>query len=743
MADLGPRMIQVLEFAGARAPELQALHELAHHEQVYSAADEKLSTQKNQRRRRANAFKAHRMPQRLRSTTNESNAKPQSAERCRKHERRPHKLLASRSWPSAEPESALEPPQRPVWLPSHAWHVKRMNMTPQFGLVLAAQRADKSVSAALQAVRTKATLHDASYHGVVELYGLPQLILEALQLVSDPNGSDFHGLRFLAGTEEGNSMLYHENQFPHGAIAPVAFMWRPLQADYTDDGFKLHESWQTTKRQLWLWVHPAAYMEAATALATACQAVVGEDDEGIQMLDRRGQLCRLKLRGRLADELLAGLAASGGPNATDDQEMDEEEASDHEDGFSTSRTVAASEGGNRRQLLRALRQAGRKTKADDEGDRMYSVTVSDPRLARWRDGKLRHPVAASKARCSLLQEPPTTEIPQLGTDVIASPLTGLSLSSRGKDAEEPESEKILTELASLLAWTCNNSSQVDSKDSQGTMYPSSSSALASSPEATAQDEDMTKLEPCSLLWSLSKRQTLAHHFVKDHELNERVYLRRKAGGFAAGLDGPVEHTGSQSTSLLVVRKHEQYPHTSGWDLICLPFSVPGLLKALVFGGALVVGLEEDAALATVLHQPSFPCDFPDTQAGQMYWEARAGDLEATHAKKPKAKRFSFDKHGIASPFQPQWAALFSSQSSEDDEEAESTACVLRGDEYMQPFCFYRSPKFGVSSPAAASPHPETIVPVPMPALVRVVITLPRRGNVTVNAMVLRRAPLVC
>ena len=68
MAGLGPRVLQVLEFANARAPELQALHELSQHHQFSNDTDDKIETQKNQRRRRANAFKSHKMPQRLRAT---------------------------------------------------------------------------------------------------------------------------------------------------------------------------------------------------------------------------------------------------------------------------------------------------------------------------------------------------------------------------------------------------------------------------------------------------------------------------------------------------------------------------------------------------------------------------------------------------------------------------------------------------------------------------------------------------
>lgn len=149
---MGPRVLQVLEFAQARAPELQALRELAHDPRALSAADEKLLTQKNQRRRRANAFNSFRMPQRLKQRGG-GGRRPKSAQdeeegdqekRCRTHERRTHKLLAQRSWETAPAIG------KAVLLPTHVWHAKRMKMQDRHGVVTAERRADKSVSAALE-----------------------------------------------------------------------------------------------------------------------------------------------------------------------------------------------------------------------------------------------------------------------------------------------------------------------------------------------------------------------------------------------------------------------------------------------------------------------------------------------------------------------------------------------------------------------------------------------------------------
>ncbi|KUF95246.1 hypothetical protein AM588_10007419 [Phytophthora nicotianae] len=552
MAGLGPRVLQVLEFANARAPELQALQELSRHDAVHSRTDAKLETQKNQRRRRANAFKSYQMPQRLRATPKPN----QSALRCRKHERRPHKLMQARSDTDSE---------RPQWLSTHMWHTKRMTMT---------------------------------------------------------------------------------------------------------------------------------YMEAATAIAAACQEVVGDDEEGIEMHDRRGQLSRLKLRGRQADELMARLA---GEVEIDEQDQ-EDEVSDHEDDYTEKETVAICSSSNRRNLLCALRN---KKQTDKQRDTIYSVVVKDPRLTRYREGKLSHPSARSESGISLLKEPPAGAVPQVGIAVIESPLSGLSLSSLGKDAEEPETKMILKEMQALLAWTTSGSNVDNSKKAGSASYPIVTSKIQSEVE-TLDDEAMNvEVSPSSMLWSLSKRRELENNFLKDHQLNEEVYRQRKEGMSSNSID---MHVKSPPLHLLAIRKRGPYPHTSGWDLICPPSSAPGLLKA-------------------------FPCDYPDTQAGRAYWKTRACDLETEQAKKPKSKRFNYKKHGVESPFQPRWELLFEATVDEDTQ----SPCVLRGEKYMKSFFFYRSSSTATEDEDIAS-GAESIVPAPMPTLVRVIVVVPRRGNVDVNAM---------
>uniref|UniRef100_K3WLE1 POPLD domain-containing protein n=1 Tax=Globisporangium ultimum (strain ATCC 200006 / CBS 805.95 / DAOM BR144) TaxID=431595 RepID=K3WLE1_GLOUD len=755
MATLGPRVIQVLEFASVRAPELQALHEIAHHDQMHTAADAKLDSQRNQRRRRANAFKSHRMPQRLRQKESRTDQSRQEEElislklgskqasavadknagvvqsavgvkapqqRCRKHERRPHKLVKSRSW--QQRNSTIDPLETTaVWMATHVWHTKRMKMVEKYGMMLPAHRADKSMSASLD------------------------LILEALQLVSDPAGSDFHGMRFLSGSEEGQSILYHEGQFPRGAICPVTFMWRPLQSDSRvsesaeDSRFQLHADWQETKRQLWLWIHPAAFMEAASAIKAACEEVMDDGDD-IQITDRRGHLCRFKLRGNIADELVSqicGAKEKRSPIQSDGSiSVMDETGSDHEDGFTNSFTAKQCGTSNLSVLCKSLgkqQTAGEQLKVATST--IHTVVVPDPRTSS------QHGQSSDQQGLSLLREPSPDELSKQA-DGIVCPVSEQNLTLQNA-AEEPESALILEKLSEILQWT----STPTPSELSPSGYPFTSPLAKETPRDDDADMEAANSNdasiPCSFLWSVSKRLQLSRMFEKDHKVNSKKYQARQARvqQMAQGTAGGGELSSlneSPNLHLLVIRKNEPFPKASGWDLIVLPCFAATLLKTLVFAGAFVVGVDEDEALDTVLHKASFPRDFPGTHAGERYWNEHASALESDYLKKPIAKRFAYAKHGIVSPFQPKWTLLFTNGDStdaeaegekmyddDDDDDGNSSPCVLRGEGYMEPFCFY-------SKPNASAEATQEKIPVAVPTLVRVILRVPGRASLVPNAM---------
>ncbi|KAI9906110.1 hypothetical protein PsorP6_014251 [Peronosclerospora sorghi] len=652
----GPRVVQVLEFAQARASELAALHALSQHPAVADRTDRKLETQKNARRRRANAFNSYKLPRRLRTKSSSSTSSVPPAPRCRKHRRRPHALLQARTHASG----AMSP--RSLWLPSHCWHAKRMIMTDQDGYMLAAHRADKSVAAALQSVRHNVLVHDTSYYGVVELVGAFHCLGTVIEhLVAPDETSACLDARVVAGQGEGAGMLYHPDAFPFGAIAPVTFIWKP--ADEEED----------TRRHVWLWIHPAAFQEAMAAIETVCVQVRREAP--IELYDRRGDFCRLKLRGRRADDVLRKILV--------------EKREPH-----------------RVNATKPYEKRGQHA--------ITSLCVHDPRLVRWT-ARSSDPVATD---VSLLHEPSTAFVP---TGEIRSPVSGSNLAC--PDADEPDTRAILKELEAFVTWTTTSAA---AKAPWSCNHVRTASEKSSAP-ATRIDNEDEKL-PCSGLWSSSKRLERQQTFRPDHHLNAKVFQTRQEG--ASGLASTALDLEAPSLDLVVITKHEPYPHTSGYDLVCLPCHVVGFLHALVAAGAFVVGLEEDAALCTVLHTPSFPRDYPDTRAGQRYWNRRAHELERAYKRKPTAKRVNYAKLGVASPFQPDWNVLFDTAHAEENPARnEEQPCVLRGATYMEPFSFARQHDDHTSVRTA-------FVRVAMPTLVCVHVIVPRRGHIDVNAMLL-------
>ena len=107
---------------------------------------------------------------------------------------------------------------------------------------------------------------------------------------------------YLNGTREGNAMLYKFDQFPHGAISPVSFLWRRMlrtegatesesvhhlgereleQQNVGNDSTTYDHTLQASHQihdkqvisQLWIWSHPASFDSVFDAVTEACKSV--------------------------------------------------------------------------------------------------------------------------------------------------------------------------------------------------------------------------------------------------------------------------------------------------------------------------------------------------------------------------------------------------------------------------------------------------------------------------------------
>ena len=73
------------------------------------------------------------------------------------------------------------------------------------------------------------------------------------------SGPSFGAARYIKGTREGSTVLYSHDSYPRNALGPAKFLWRPLEVSNEGDT-------SSTRRQFWLWVHPACYGEVMAEL---------------------------------------------------------------------------------------------------------------------------------------------------------------------------------------------------------------------------------------------------------------------------------------------------------------------------------------------------------------------------------------------------------------------------------------------------------------------------------------------
>lgn len=307
----------------------------------------------------------------------------------------------------------------------------------------------------------------------------------------------------------------------------------------------------------------------------------------LEVLDRRGHLCRFSLRGKEVDAILRGVcepANAASEPVTDTAESDGD-ASDHEDGFSAGSQARVCRTTNREALLNALMGEAQTTKAQS----IFAVAVQDPRSKPLQ-------AFTGSPSLSLLQEP-TKEL--LQSDIVC-PVSNASIGLSG--ADEPDSDLIVKQLDRILKWTTTPASSIEPEESAMYPYRSEDVSKPASCEKEAVNSE-PKPVPLSWLWSLSKRKTLSTAFQKDHQVNARLYQARKnrCNGVQASQENARDPT--DYVDLLVIKKDGPYRNTGGWDVIITPQYAPVLLKSFVYAGALVVGLDEDAALHTVLYQP--------------------------------------------------------------------------------------------------------------------------------------------
>ncbi|TPX51035.1 hypothetical protein SeMB42_g02051 [Synchytrium endobioticum] len=526
-----PRSIHVSSFAESRAFEIQTMEKALDNATEFTGKQRVYQTLPRHMRRRAASHNVKRLPRRVqqRAKTQEANEPPR---RERKPSKRRKKLVKS----TQEEYKSRQLTKR--WLETHVWHAKRMKMVELWGYRLADHPNEKSLRSSFRAGKTQCCIHDASYIGTLEISGSLNPIKNILDSVTDPSMIPVTSARHTSGVKSGESYLYTANQFPFGAVCPFTFIWKPLEADNSND--------ENVERALWLFIHPSAYREAYNELENICTRATGVS---VKRLDT--ELVRFELSGPRAHAIL---------EETLQIPSEMKEMPPHQIWSD----------------LLCLR-----TPVSLPPGVVFGLTVDDPRLSF----------------------PP--KIP-----------------SRPDYTPSGAQAKIDSHL---MNWPMN-ASKSDLWDAtvRGRV------AVCSASESELNHRRSQHLIPGTKVIPTEK------------DARVPVLLIQRAAAYC-----------TQDTNVL----RRSRGLADGWDVIVPKEWGRAFWKSFIFAGARAGGLRERHSSWFESGLPCFPYEYPETNAGRRYSMGIQRREEEKWERRPPAKRISFAKLGVKSPFRPPFETL--------------------------------------------------------------------------------------
>ncbi|KAL3652748.1 hypothetical protein CASFOL_002429 [Castilleja foliolosa] len=291
-----PHELSVWKFVESRASELESLHTI-----ISERLDNNFRSQRNKRRRTTghdNRVAKRKLRKRRRvgvGNIGETNLASKDGKKVTRRVRRNIELkknLSSCFGTSGDGTKRLR---------THVWHAKRFTMKKLWGfyIPLGLHGRGRGSRSLLKKLEHGVLMHDASYYGPVQLEGPQDTLMSVLSSVlvpSAPSGCEETSHNILAGSIFGSAMLHHAGKPCFPPIAPVTYMWQSQNGKQNvDDG--------TIIRQLWVWVHAAAFEEAYDSLRSAC-AKQTNTARSAHCVSREGHLAKLELVGSKVFELL-------------------------------------------------------------------------------------------------------------------------------------------------------------------------------------------------------------------------------------------------------------------------------------------------------------------------------------------------------------------------------------------------------------------------------------------------------
>ena len=481
------------------------------------------------------------------------------------------------------------------WLETHIWHAKRMHMINAWGYRLPRTTTDKGWRALYKAGLHLCTVCDVSYISYVSVTGREEKIAEMMQrLGSDTGNGGVLNELYRDGSRQGELLLHHVDSQPHGLIAPTQFLWRPKRPLSPSD----------EQRELWLWLHAAVYDEALEALRAAAGMAECAVDE------LRGELCRFELTGARCQQVLSRVL----------QPLPASDAND---------TTAA--GGNA--TWRLLCEADLRCSSSLPPSVVLGITAAHPGTLKGKQ-RIKQPFSVTPTSSS------------------STPAQPSSLSS---SSSTTSSARLVDTLMHWPSQVCNSAlwdRDIRQKLTATTAWGQKKDKYATILNKKAQHQHIRQQPP-----NTADDTTTQSVPSTTHVKQPPVRRPKPVQTIVDDLTTPLHCLLIQRPSPSPVSQQHARGLFSGWNVIVpAGFAMP-VWRALIYAGARVEGLEERRRRLNEAGAECFPADYCDCAAGWM-WERWLGENEkAAWLRHPPNKRVNWQRTGVASPYQPDWAGL--------------------------------------------------------------------------------------
>ncbi|KAF2365133.1 Ribonuclease P/MRP subunit POP1 [Trinorchestia longiramus] len=593
------------------------------------------------------------------------------------------------------------------WLETHVWHAKRFHMDRRWGYVLPLRPTQKMYRPTLRAVGQRCVMQDVSFMCCVEVRG--PALLPVFQACTSQ--SAHARLRSVwDGDTWHNFTLYQPHKSEQAAVCGVELQRLPhLLAHDGSEGQGEEES------RVWLWVHPASYKDLLDLLGEmfALQGVAqsdcintAEEDAGTAYEEEK-ENCEVM---DVDDEARNNNEAKS-VNLTDANVL-----------FSSRGADCAVEGQNsipkskvkRKHHLLQARMARACVPDYVSKDKKVSVFCLKDTLNRFH---LRGPEAYEILKSILV---PSSVIPEplekesesrLNELPVGKPKdssTEYSSQTSGKDPNQAmksnntslasdqnhsidgNNGNITEDQRDSSSWWQNYYAFPQQQAEQRTNALSWAEALCvqensvlplvvrdprvllpckrakidqSRARPARRPLNMKNVCPHSPLYDPAVRRLLFKQRRADHEINS---LRQHSGVPGAVL--PLSSEEARLPVVLLLRHLRQslgtpLPH----DFCDVAFDVilPGgwgsnFWTALVYAGAVAVGVDSEVHFMREEQTPPPPYLLPDLPAGRRYEQIKARQLREEHFSMPPDKRPNFIKLGVQFPFSFPWSKLIAS-----------------------------------------------------------------------------------